>query len=131
MIQYNQIDLQLTTIPNGSITERFQTETYELIDDEYKEHSKEKKMEEWGRPIVTLECKIKKRMRSQNTIYSAEQEAIIKTIRTTRKSNKKMVILTDSLNTLMAVPAIQKIQKPEYLLRKMLDEEGKYLSSVY
>jgi archaellum biogenesis ATPase FlaH len=65
-------------------------------------------------PIVTLECKIKKRMRSQNTIYSTEQEAIIKTIRTTRKSNKKRVTLIDSLSTLMAVPAIQKTQKPEY-----------------
>jgi hypothetical protein len=34
-IQNNQIDLQLTTIPNG-----FQTETYELFDEKYKEHTK-------------------------------------------------------------------------------------------
>jgi hypothetical protein len=52
--------------------------------------------------IITPECKIRTRMRSQNTIYSAEQEAIIKTIGTKRKLNKKMVIFTNWSSTLMA-----------------------------
>jgi hypothetical protein len=59
------------------------------------------------------ECKIRKIMRSQNTIYNAEQKAIIKAIRTTRKSNKKRVILTDSLSTLMAIEGNRDTKKPE------------------
>jgi hypothetical protein len=34
--QYNQIDLKLTTVPNGSSTERSETETYELLDENTK-----------------------------------------------------------------------------------------------
>jgi hypothetical protein len=48
--------------------------------------------------IVTPDCKIRKRIRSQKTIYRAEQEVTIKAI-VTRKSNKKREILTDSLGT--------------------------------
>jgi hypothetical protein len=100
-----QTDLHLRTIANGSSTERFQTETYELLDEKYKEHTivytdGSRKDGRVPSAIVTPECK---RMRSQNTIYSAEQEAIIKTIGTKRKSNKKKVILTGSLSTLMAI----------------------------
>jgi hypothetical protein len=57
-IQYNQIDLQITTIPNGSSTERFQTETYELLDQKYKEHIDGSRKD--GRvacAIVASECK--------------------------------------------------------------------------
>jgi hypothetical protein len=49
---YNQIDLKLTTIPNGTSTERFQTETYELLDENKKNTQRYivtalEKMEEW------------------------------------------------------------------------------------
>jgi hypothetical protein len=67
----------------------------------------------------------KKRIRSQNRIYSAEQKAIIKTIGTTRTSNKKRVILTDSLSTLMATERNGDTKNPKTrILRKISDEEG-------
>jgi transposase len=57
-------------------------ETYELLDEKYKEHTKvttdsSRKDGRVACAIVTPECKTRKRMRSQNTIYSTEQEAII------------------------------------------------------
>jgi ribonuclease HI len=71
-------------------------------------------------------------MRSQNTIYSAEQEAIIKAIGTTRKSNKKRVILTDSLSTMMATERNGDTKNPKTrILRKMIDEEGAKVSLVW
>jgi ribonuclease HI len=82
--------------------------------------------------IVTPECKIRKRMRSQNTIYGAEQEAIIKAIGTTRKSNKKRIILIDSLSTLIVIEGNGDTKNPETrILRKMLDEEGEKESLVW
>jgi hypothetical protein len=59
------------------------TETDELLDKKYKKHTKahtdgSKQDERVACAIVTPECKIRKRMRSQNTIYSSEQEAINK-----------------------------------------------------
>jgi hypothetical protein len=39
--------------------------------------------------VITPEWKTRKRMRSQNTVYSAEQETIIKAIQSTKKSLKK------------------------------------------
>jgi hypothetical protein len=91
-IQYNRP----TTYDNTKQIKhrRFQTESYELLDEKYKEHTKvSRKDRRLTCTIVTPECKIRTRMRNQNTIYicSAKQEAIIKAIWTARKSNKKRV----------------------------------------
>jgi hypothetical protein len=54
-----------------------------------------------------------KKKRSQNTIYSAKQEAIV-----------KRAILTDSLSTMMAIKGNGDTKNPKtQTLRKMLDEE--------
>jgi hypothetical protein len=52
--------------------------------------------------IVTPETTIKNQIRSQTTIFSAEQEAIIKAIYIS-KGKRANVIATDSLSTMMAV----------------------------
>jgi hypothetical protein len=70
-IQYNQIDLQLTTIPNGSSTERFQTEISELLDKKYKEHTKVntdgfRKDRRVVCAIVTPKCKREKECKSKH-----------------------------------------------------------------
>jgi hypothetical protein len=60
----------------------------------------------------------------QNTVYSAEQEAIIKEIYVTKRKGERRVIITDSLSTLMAVEGDINSKNPKTLsLRKLLDEE--------
>jgi hypothetical protein len=65
------------------------------------------KDERVGYAIVTPETMIKNRMRSQTTIFSAEQEAIIKAIYIS-KGKGANVIVTDSFNTMMKVRDGQK-----------------------
>jgi hypothetical protein len=78
--------------------------------------------------IVTPECKIKTRMRSQNTIYSAEQEAIIKTIGTKRKLNKKMVIFTNLSSTLMAKEGNGNTKNQKTRILRIMLKDGEKVS---
>jgi hypothetical protein len=69
------------------------------------------KDERVGYEIVTPETTIKSRMRSQTTIFSAEQEAIIKSIYIS-KGKGATVIATDSLSTMMAVEGTRWTKNP-------------------
>jgi ribonuclease HI len=68
------------------------------------------KDERVGYAIVIPETTIKNRMRSQTTVFSTEQEAIIKAIFIS-KGKGATVIATDSLSTMMAVRDGQKTQR--------------------
>jgi ribonuclease HI len=69
--------------------------------------------------IVTPETTTKNRMRSQTTIFSAEQEAIIKAIYIS-KCKGATVIATDSLSTMMAVEGTRWTKNP---IRELLGQE--------
>jgi ribonuclease HI len=77
----------------------------------------------WNFKIVTPETTIKYRKNSHTTIFSAEQEAIIKAIYIS-KGNITTVIATDSLSTMMAVEATRWTKNPKTRrIRELLDQE--------
>jgi hypothetical protein len=60
-----------------------------------------KMVDKVGYVIVKKEHTIRKRILPQNTVYSAEQSAI-GAIQSEKNNRNKIVIITDSLNTIMA-----------------------------
>jgi hypothetical protein len=70
-----------------------------------------------------------KKMRLQNTINITEQEVIINAKQSIKKSLKKTAIITDSLNSLMAIEGNDDTNNPKTkTLRKQLDKEGENAS---
>jgi hypothetical protein len=53
--------------------------------------------------VITPAQKLKKRLKPQNMVYSAEQKAFIKAIYVTQRTGDRRVIITDFLSTLMVV----------------------------
>jgi hypothetical protein len=53
--------------------------------------------------VITPDKNFRKKQKPQNTIYSAEQEPIIKAIYVSQQTSERRVIITDSLSTVMAV----------------------------
>jgi ribonuclease HI len=74
--------------------------------------------------VITADQKFKKRQKPQNMVYSAEQEAIIKAIYVIKRNGERLVIITDSFSTLMAVEGNINSKNPKtQSLRKLLDKE--------
>jgi hypothetical protein len=65
------------------------------------------------RSVVLSESTIKRRQFLQNSIYSAEQSAIINALYSTATYNQKRVIITDSLSTIMAVSDRKRSKNPK------------------
>jgi hypothetical protein len=81
-IDHNRFDYELCSIRRGASNERFQAETFRILNEKYEHHSKiytdgSKKDEKVRFAVVLSESTIKKRQLPQNSIYSAEQSAII------------------------------------------------------
>jgi hypothetical protein len=78
-----------------------------------------------GYDIVKEEHTIKKRILPQNTVFSAEQSAIIGAIQSETNSRVEIVIITDSLRTIMATESRTPTKNPKtQTIRKMMDQEG-------
>jgi ribonuclease HI len=76
-----------------------------------------------GYAIFTPETTLINRLRSQTTIFSAEQEAIIKAI-CISKGKEATVSATDSLSTMMAVEGTRWTKNPKTRrIRELLDQE--------
>jgi hypothetical protein len=91
--RYEQIDQFLCAIPKGSSSIRFRAETTKILEDKYTEHIKictdgSKKDERVGCGLTTTDQKFRKRLKPQNTAYSVEQEAIIKSIYVTQRTGR-------------------------------------------
>jgi hypothetical protein len=85
---------------------------------EYEYHSKiytdgSKKDERVGYAVVLSGSTIKRRQFPQNSIYSAEQSAIINAFYFTVNYNQKRVIITVSLSTIMAVSERKRSKNPK------------------
>jgi hypothetical protein len=85
-----QNDFKLCRIGRGASNERFCKETVCILKERYKHHTKiyldgSKKKERVGYAVIWNHQKISKRVRPRNTIYSAEQSAIITAIHSTMK----------------------------------------------
>jgi ribonuclease HI len=85
-----------------------------------------------GYAIVEEEHKIKKKILPQNTVFSAEQSAIIGAIQSEKNSRHKIVIITDSLSTKMAAESRTPTKNPKtQTIRKMLDLEGPIITHLW
>jgi ribonuclease HI len=91
--------------------------------------------EKVGYAIVKEEHTIKKRILTPNTVFSAEQSAIIGAIQTeTRnKDNRHEIgIITDSLSTIMAADSRTPTNNPKtQTIRRMLDQEGPTITLLW
>jgi hypothetical protein len=116
-INHNRFDYELCGIRRGASNERYQAETFRIINEKYENHSKiytdgSKKYKKVGYAEVLSESTIKRRQFPQNSIYSAEQSAIIYAIYSTASYNQKRVIVTDSLSTIIAVSDRKRSKNP-------------------
>jgi hypothetical protein len=83
-----------------------------------------------GYAIVKEEHTIKKRILPQNTVFSTEQAAIIGEIQSKRNNRHEIVIITDSLSTIMAAESRTPTKNPKtQTIRKMLEHEGPRITS--
>jgi hypothetical protein len=78
-----------------------------------------KKTKNWVRDNNT-DPNFRKKLKPQNTVCSAEQEAIIKAIYVTQRAGERRVIITDSLSTFKTLS-----------LRKLLDEEREKVTFLW
>jgi ribonuclease HI len=82
--------------------------------------------------IVKEEHTIKKKILPQNTVFSAEQSAIIESIQSEKNNRHEIVIITDSVIKIMAAehhtpPKNLKTQT----IRKILDHEGPTITLLW
>jgi ribonuclease HI len=86
-----------------------------------------------GFAIVTNNQIIKKRMRSQSSIYSAEQQAIIMAMESTTRTNKPTIIATDSLSSLLGASGNRWTRNPKTrnLKTKLLDNLRNHIKLIW
>jgi ribonuclease HI len=79
-----------------------------------------------GYAIVKEEHTIKKRNSPQNTVFSAEQSAVIGAMQSEKNSRHEIVIITNSLSMIMAAKSSSTSTKnpKKQTNRKMMDQEG-------
>jgi hypothetical protein len=99
---------------------RLLTETAKILEEKYNKHIKihpdgSKKDGKFGCAVITSDQKFIKRLKPRNTVYSAEQEAIIKVIYVTQRTGERRVLITDSLCTRMAVEGDVNSKNPKTL----------------
>jgi hypothetical protein len=130
--RYEQIDQSLCAIPERSSSIRFSADIAKILEEKYNKLIRiymddSKKDEKVGCSMITPDQKFRKRLKPKNTVYSAEQEAIIKAIYVTQRTGERRVVITDSLSTLMAVEGDINSKNPKTLsLRKLMDEKSSY-----
>jgi hypothetical protein len=110
----------------GTNSERYRTETARTLDEDYGKHVKiytdgSKMGDKVGHAIVKEEHTIKKRILPQNTVFSAEQSAIIGAIQSEKNIRHEIMIIMDSLSTIMAAESRTPTNNPKtQTVRKML-----------
>jgi hypothetical protein len=97
----------MCAIPIGASKKRIKAVFTSLMAGKYEEYDQiytdgSLKDDKVGFAIVTNNQIIKKRMRSQSSIYSAEQQAIITAMKSTTPTNKPTITAMDSLSSLLA-----------------------------
>jgi hypothetical protein len=114
----------MCAIPKGASKERIKADKYEEYDQIYTDGSL--KDEKVGLGIVTNNQIIKK-----GSIYSAEQQAIITAIENTTRTNKPMIIVTDSLSSLLAASVNRWTRNPKTrIIRRLIDNLRNYIKLI-
>jgi hypothetical protein len=85
-----------------------------------------------GFGIATNKQIIKKRMRSQSSIYSAEQQAIITAMENTTQTNKPTIMATGFLSSLLAVSGNRWTRNPKTrnISRRLIDESRNHIKLI-
>jgi ribonuclease HI len=129
-VNEKQFVIRLSAFGPGTSSERFRTETVRKLDEDSGKHVKiytdgSKMGDKVGYVVDKEEPTIKKRILPQNTVISAEQSAIIEAIQLEKNNRHEIVIITDTVSTIMAAEnrAPTKNAKTQ-TIRKMLDHEG-------
>jgi hypothetical protein len=113
-----QYDFELCSIGRGASGKRFRQKTAHILNNKYKNHTKIYTVI-WNHRII------KKRIRPQNTIFSAEQDATLSTIYATMGDPERKLIATNSLSTLIAASDKKVTKNPKTRkIRKLLEQEG-------
>jgi ribonuclease HI len=85
-----------------------------------------------GYAVITPESTIKERMSQETTIFSAEQDAVIKAIYFAKKNNNPTLIATDSLSTLIATEGSRTAQNPKTRrFREQLDQTNGSIKLIW
>jgi hypothetical protein len=117
----------LTGIPKGSESERLRREAAKIIQENYERHEKKytdgsKKDERAGYAVMTPNRTYRRRVHQQSTVFSTEQEAIIKAIWLTEGAQRDKLIIIDSLSTLTAINGNNHTKNPKTIkLREIMD----------
>jgi ribonuclease HI len=91
-----------------------------------------KKDERAGYAVITSNRTYRKRVHQQSTVFSTEQEAIIKANWLTEGAQRDKVIITDSLSTLTAINGNNHTKNPKTIkLREMIDRNKKQITLVW
>jgi hypothetical protein len=95
--------------------------------EKYERHEKiytdgSKKNERAGYAVITPNRTYRRRVNQQSTVFSTEQEAIIKAIWLKEGTQRDKVIITESLSTLTMINGINHTKNPKTIkLREMMD----------
>jgi hypothetical protein len=133
----DRIDLILTGIHKGSGSERFRRESAEIIQEKYERHQKiytdgSNKDERAGYAVITPNRTYGRRVHQQSTVFSTEQEAIIKVMWLTKGTQRDNVISADSLSTLTAINGNNHTKNPKTIkLREMTDRNKKQITLLW
>jgi hypothetical protein len=85
-----------------------------------------------GYAIVKEEHTIKKKILPQNTVFSAEQSAIIGEIQSKKNSRHEIMIITDFLSTIIAAESHTPTKNPKtQTIGMMLDQEGPKITLLW
>jgi hypothetical protein len=105
MAMFKPSSIRLNLFGPGTSSERYRTETAGTLDKDYGKHvniNTDEYGDKVGYAIVKEEHTSKKRILLQNTVFSAEQSALFEAIQSEKYNRHEIVIITDSLSTIMA-----------------------------
>jgi ribonuclease HI len=115
-------------------SECYRTETARTLEEHYGKHVEiytdaSKMGDKMRYAIVKEEHTIRKRILPQNTMISAEKSAIIGAIQSKKNNRHKIVIIMDSLSTIMAAESHTPTKNPT--IRKMLENDGPRITLLW
>jgi hypothetical protein len=125
-----QYDFEVCKIGRGASNKRFRQETVCILEEKYKHRTNvytdgSKKEERVGYSVIWNHQKFKKRVRPQNTIFSAAQSAKQTAIHSTINEPGRKLIETDFLSTLVAASGKKDEKKQKTrTIRKLLRQKG-------
>jgi hypothetical protein len=128
-VEEKEYNIRLSAFGPEMSSERYRTVMTTTLEVDYRKHVKiytdgSNIGDKMGYAIVKEEHTIRKIFLPQNTVFSAEQSAIIGSTQSEKNNRHKKVITTDFLSTILAAESHTPTKNPKtQTIRKMLDNE--------